>query len=482
MTALALDGYRWTPGTYTAPLSPTFVSDGPRLRRFVELFCRDDDGNPLVLDPWQAALIDAILERYPDDWHDPALAGRLRYRECVVSVARQNGKSEIAHVLGFYGMLMHEPSPYMVGLASNKEQADLIYRRVYKTIIGHPALSKRFKATGTRGVRRLDKDGYYVTKPAKADALQGIPVTLCLFDEVHLCDEDMWTAMVLGTQAKRDGLVIGLTTAGDDNSTLLRSLYERGRDAATGDDERFGFFLWEAPEGARVDDPEALMDANPSVACGRRDMAVLLDAVRGMPEDQARRYVLNQFVSSQSSWLPSHLWHAAAAGPVPVQSGVVFTVDRTPSWEFATVTATVKTDEGVHTGVVAALRKPNAEWLLDLCMRLYQHNPSMYVMDGYTLGDLAAELKRRGYPVKVMRQGDVSNACSTAYALIAQGKVRHANDGLVNQQMPFAIRKNIGDAWRISRQASSVSIDAVMATVLGIAVAYNQQEAIIPIY
>lgn len=459
---------RWMPGTYTGPLSETLVSDGPKLRRFVELFCRDDSGNPLVLDPWQAFVVDAILERYPHDWPVEELAGRLRYREVVISLARQNGKSEIAHVLGFYGLFMHESNPYVVGLASNKEQADLVYRRVRDTARANKALRSRLKATGTRGINRVDKTGFYITKPAKADALQGIPVTLCLFDEVHICDEDMWSAMVLGTQAKADGIVVGITTAGDDNSTLLKNLYKRGRESAAGQgSERFGFFLWEAAEGARIDDPEAIKDANPSVACGRRDLNVLLDAVRGMPEHDARRYVLNQFVSSQSAWLPMSMWHSAAYGPVP-DGDIVFTIDRTPSWEHACITATVKKDNTYYTEVVASLRKPNLEWLVDVCLKLWKHGPVRFVMDGYTLGDLGRELERRGMPVKIMRQSDVTNACATAYALIASGKVKHNDDALLRQQMPFAVRKNVGDAWRINRQASSVAIDAVMATVLGL--------------
>ena len=216
---------RWLPRVFTGPLSPTPVSDGPKLRKFVELFCKTEDGKPLVLMPWQAWIIDAVLERYPDDWHVVELRGRLRYRSVLVSIGRQNGKSEIATVLGFYGLLMHDPAPYVVGLASNKEQADLIYRRVHYNVTHHQSLLKRFKATGTRGIKRLDSSGYYVTKPAKADALQGIPVTMCLFDEVHLCSPDMWSAMTLGTQSKQDGIVIGLTTAGDDTSKLLKDLY-----------------------------------------------------------------------------------------------------------------------------------------------------------------------------------------------------------------------------------------------------------------
>jgi phage terminase large subunit-like protein len=475
-------GARWTPGTYTQPLSPTFVSDGPVLRKFVSLFCRTEDGQPLVLDDWQAELVDAVLERYPHDYHDPDLAGRLRYRSVVISMGRQNGKSELAQVFGFYGLMMHEAGPYVLSLASNADQATIIYNRVKFTIDANPELGRRFKTTGTRGITRLDKPGQYKVKPAKADALQGIPVTLCLFDEVHLCPSDMWTAMVMGTTAKADGLVVGITTAGDDTSTLLKDLYKQGHAAAEGvGSERFGFFLWEAAQGAEVDDPEALMDANPALACGRLDMAVVQDAVRSVPEDQARRFRLNQFQSSHSTWLPVAMWAKGAYGPVP-DGETVFAVDRTPNWEHATITATVKTDDIFYTEVVASLRKPNLEWLLNVCLALQKHNPVRFVMDGYTLSDLAKELERRGAPVKVMRQTDVNNACATSYALIASGKVRHNDDALLRQQMPFTVKKNVGDAWRISRQASSVDIDAVMATVFGLYVASIEQEATITLF
>lgn len=473
---------RWYPRIYTQPLSPAFVSDGPKLRRFVELMCKTEDGKPLVLDAWQAWFIDAALERYPDDWPVEELRGRLRYREVVLSVARQNGKSEIATVLGFYGMLMHEAAPYVIGLASNKEQADLIYRRVHFTATHHPALAKRFRSTGTRGITRLDSAGFYTTKPAKADALQGIPVTLCLFDEVHLCDQDMWSAMTLGTQAKADGIVIGLTTAGDNTSELLKTLYEQGKAAAAGTgSERLGFFLWTATEGARVDDTEAILDANPSIVCGRRSLETVLDAVQRMPQQDAQRYVLNQFVSSESTWLPMHMWHSAAKPQDAPVGPITFTVDRTPSWEYACVTATVKAADGTYnTRVVWSGRKPNLEWLLDVCLRLYKHNPVRYVMDGYTLPDLAKELEKRGMPVKVMRASDVANACQTAYALIASGKVTHNDDQLLREQMPFAVRKNVGEGWRINRQASTVSIDAVMATVMGIYSASRDDGNVLP--
>lgn len=471
----------WLPAVYTRPLSEDFISDGPRLREFVGRFWRTDDGKPFCLDPWQADLIDRVLERYPADHPDRNKAGRLRYRQCLISVARQNGKSVFAAIFGLYGLMMHEQGPTVIGLASNADQANIIYRRVKYVIDSHPALRKRFKTTGTRGITRLDKPGLYQVKPAKADALQGIATTLCLFDEVHLCDPEMWQAMVKGTTAKDDGLVLGITTAGDDNSVLLKDLYKNGRQAAAGDLdlERFGFFCWEAPEGAAIDDPDALRAANPAVVAGRLPVERLQEQVRTEPESTALRYSHNRFVSAESAWLPMSLWHKAVGERVTGKP--VFTVDRTPNWEHATITATIKHEAGIYTEVVASIVKPSLESLLNLCLDLQRHSPVTFVMDGYTLSDLGKELQRRGVPVKVMRQSDVTNACATSYALIASGKVTHAGDELLNRQMPFAVKKNIGDAWRINRAASSVDIDAVMATVMGIYVASIEQDRGIPI-
>jgi phage terminase large subunit-like protein len=38
----------------------------------------------------------------------------------------------------------------------------------------------------------------------------------------------MWSAAVLGTSQRKDGIVIGITTAGDQNSETLLELYKSG--------------------------------------------------------------------------------------------------------------------------------------------------------------------------------------------------------------------------------------------------------------
>lgn len=211
------------PAVYTKPLTPVFPSDADKLLKIVELAYRDmDNANGLVLDEWQVWLLRAMLERYPDDHVDPNKAGRLRYTAITASLPRQSGKSLLGAVLGLYGLLMR--GGQVLSLASSAEQARIIYDRVLHTITGNETLKKRFKkTTERRGIVSADGLARYDIRPAKEAALQGIPLDVVLADELHLFKTGMWSACILGTSA-RNGIVIGITTAGDESSETLIDL------------------------------------------------------------------------------------------------------------------------------------------------------------------------------------------------------------------------------------------------------------------
>lgn len=466
-------GQVWAPGTFTAPLSPDFPTLGDALLRFVDLAWRTPETvDKFVLDDWQRALIRHALEVYPVGH---PRAGQLRYRQVLVSLGRQNGKSVLGALLGMFGLILSGPGPEVISVASTVEQANIVFKRVKHVIDSNAALSARFRTSATRGISSTlaGRSATYVVKTNKEASLQGIPVRVCVFDEVHICKPESWDAVVFGTSAQRNGLVFGITTAGDEKSTLLKRLYETGRKAAARDgdyDERFGFFLWEAPAHLRLDDPQFLITANPSIACGRLDLEQELNAIKSMPENQVRRYRGNQFVSSESSWLPSSTWFGCPVGQVPVGHTVVFGVARAQNWRAATITANVKHPDGrVSTEVVASLVNPNLDQLEDLCLGLWRKlKPLAFLMESVDLKDLAMRLRERGVTVEYLTAAQMMNVCSTAYALIAKGKVSHADDMVVNVQMPRAVAKNVGEGWRISRKDSIGDVDAVMATVIGL--------------
>lgn len=463
------------PAVHTPPLSEDFPSLWDRYAKVIRIIWRIAFG--LRLDDWQEDLLRHVLEVYPKTH---PRAGELRYRQVLISLARQNGKTELAAILGLIGLL-RKANALVIGIASTAEQARLVYKRTLQAIAANPSLRKRFKRlTDTRGIQSTN-GALYEIKAAKGAALQGLPVSTGVIDEVHLLKAELWNALVSGMGARPNCIIVGITTAGDDTSELLKDLYKTGIAAAQGDPklERFGCFIFEAPEAKVPEDDETLLEylmaANPALACGRLDADIFLSDMRAKPRADLLRFHLNRFVESLSAFLPVSLWGAQqreAGTPFPRDVRPVFCIDRTPDWGYATITANVKDTTGiVHTEVVASIVKPSLEQLADICARLAKHSPKTFAMDGYSLKQLGEELKRRGLPVNVLTQGDAVNGASLFYGMVQKGKVKHSGDPLLTVQMPRTIRKNVGEGFRISRKDSSVEIDGVLATVGGVFVA-----------
>jgi phage terminase large subunit-like protein len=455
---------------YSPALSRDFPSLFARYARPLRIAWQAATGH--ALDGWQEDLLCRVTETYPTGH---PRAGQLRWRTALVCLPRQQGKTELAAALGLMTMIAR-PGGYVVGIAATALQARLVYRRAMGVIGRNRALSTRMDAlTETRGIRA--KDGaVYELKASKSGALQGLAVDLAIVDEVHLVKRELWTDLLNGTGSRPDTLVCGISTAGDDNSELLRGLY---RQIEAGEDDRFGYFVYEAPE-ARVpsEDDELrryLRMSNPALACGRVDEDNVLADARSMPPADLTRYRLNRFVSATSAFISGEAWQACARGDgevFPAGLSPVFAVDRTPDWGHACITAAAVDEVGMlHAEVVASLAQPDLDRLEAACTALAAHQPATFAVDGYALKELGSRLKRRGLPVQVLSQGDIVSASSLFYAKISQRKLSHASDPLLTAQIPRTSRRNTGTGFRITRADSASQIDAVMSTVMSVYVA-----------
>jgi phage terminase large subunit-like protein len=385
-------------------------------------------------------------------------------------------------------MLMHQKSgASVISLASSIDQARIIYNRVLFVIQSNNFLSKRFKkASESRGIVTADGTGRYDVKPAKEGALQGIPISLCLFDELHLAKKGMWSAAVLGTAQREDGIVIGITTAGDQSSETLLELYKTGQVAASGDPElqRFGYFCWEAPQHAKVDDPDALRAANPSISAGRLSLDNVLSDLKTIPEHEARRYRLNQFISgTAASWIPSDTFRKAGGRLNIPQTGGVFAVDISKNWEHATIAYSNQVGEQHHSELVRTFVSPNETTLFNALVELHhKFAPRAIALDDRALPGLGKRLKLAGFPVWQLWTKEISAACSVVYSMFANGEAKHNNDPLLIVQSPKGIAKYSGETWLISRKESLGEIDALLATVMSLYVSARAEHAAIGVF
>ena len=458
----------WTPAFWTDP-GEIDTRDGDLCIQIADIAFATQP-TPMRLDDWQRFIIRLALARDPE-------TGKRLYRQVLVSLGRQNGKSTLAVALVLWGLLTRADAN-VVGIASNVEQANIVYRRALSIINNSPSLKKRFnRMTETRSLGTKEGAVYKVL-PSKEGALQGHSMSLVIPDEVHLLSSGAYNATVIGAGQVPDSLVFSITTAGDDSSTLLLDLYARLRDGTPG----FGGAIWEADEGARVDDLEQLKKANPALAEGRMDPEQVLQEVGMMPDAEARRYRLNRFIAAENAWLPLGKWAALPTLTDFTARNPVLVLDRTPDWSGATITVAWQHDDMIYTDVVASVVKPEVRTLVDLCAHVYRRFNVPIHMDGLALADVADALKLKGVRTERLSRNDAYTAPAIAYQKIIDGKVTHAHHGIVGQQLNHTIAKSVGDSYRLTRPNTATEVDAALATVMSIYLAETQPEVPIQVF
>ncbi|MCU1529168.1 MAG: hypothetical protein JWP75_2931, partial [Frondihabitans sp.] len=154
----------WPPARYTLPLTVDHDSLFHHFERPLRSAWMAT--NHYDLEPWQRQLLHAVTELLAD--------GHLRYSEVVISLGRQNGKTEILGALGLLFMLAKR-APLVISIASSAEQARLVYDRASKVANGYGPLRRRFrKLTETRGLATIT-GGAWEIKAAKSASIHGQP-------------------------------------------------------------------------------------------------------------------------------------------------------------------------------------------------------------------------------------------------------------------------------------------------------------------
>lgn len=471
----------WHPTRYTDTLTgdENFTTEGDRLLQAIAEFWTTTEGK-LALDGWQVWTIRRALETYPPDWHVVELRGQLRYKKVLISLARQNGKSVIGAVLVFYFLTMHKRGPKVGGFASIESQAKIVYERVRFAIEKHPVLNARYNPTKTRGIEYRDGRGIYNTFPAKVDSLQGEPFTAALYDELHLGDVGLWNAITIGQRSKRGAMLVGITTAGDDESELLITLYEEAADAIAGNDERFGAFIWEAvdldDEGVPLLTEANVIAANPAVASGRIPLAeVMAESHKMWRKPKSRldviRYTLNVFIQGTAdSWIAAPAFNRLGVSPDELvrEGGVVFGLERTDDWEHASITANYHPGDQFTTELVATINGASEDMLYRACRDLAGMGPCAFAMPADTLKPLGKRLRDDGYEVWTLAVSEMQHAYATVRGAVKAGTLHHAGDSLVRVQSSRAKPRKTEDGSRISRTLSIGHVDALLATFAGV--------------
>lgn len=310
---------RWRTKTTPAEVKR---GDGQEVAGFVTAYCRQVKdtiagrvGDPLVLRPWQTRLLGGLFARRAD--------GRRRHRTALVGLPRKNGKSALGSSIALCELFTGPQGGEVYSCAADREQARIVFGVAKRMIEADPELSAMAKPYRD-AVEVPETGSVYRVLSSEAFTKEGLSPTLVVFDEVHAQPSDeLWNVMTLGSGARQDPLVLGITTAGvmtdgRGRESLCHRLWDYGCRVASGevDDPSFFFSWWAAKPESDHSDRKVWKASNP----GFGDLVDPEDfeaTVRQTPENEFRTKRLNLWVSSAEAWLPFGSWEGLEGGSRP---------------------------------------------------------------------------------------------------------------------------------------------------------------------
>lgn len=315
-------------------------------------FARDVLEKPL--DPWQEHLVIRAGELLPD--------GRPRFRQVLVLVARQNGKTHLCAVLAAYWMAVQVVG-IVLGMSTTTTYARESWEKVLDFFYCIPELNalldnRRYggsvkKAPGAEELRTNEGSRYKIAA-SNSKGGRSLTVDRIIMDELREQDKwDAYNAAIPTMNARPHGQAFFITNQGDDTSVVLDSLHKSATQfIKTGEgDERLGLFEWSAPDGAELMDEQAWAAANPNlgIRIGHDVLQSLAIRARdngGAEEAGFRTEYLCQRVKNMDPAVDPEAWDRNKADFVPPKDRRVGVIDIPRNMSRATLAIARMTPSG----------------------------------------------------------------------------------------------------------------------------------------
>lgn len=255
---------------------------------FIERFCRHSKGEwagqPVRLELFQKAFIQALF-----GFVDPA-TGLRRYREAFFLVGRKNGKSTLLAGLALYMLIADgEGGAEVYSTATKYAQARLLFDECHNMVKQSPELSRHF--------RKRKSDLYYIPTMSKlqplsrnSDSLDGLNASFVIMDELHgIKDRNLYEVMRQSQSARRQPLLVMITTAGTVRECIFDDMYSHACEVADGviTDNSFLPVLYELDKRDEWTNPAAWKKANPALGSIKKtdDLTLKVERAKQNPND-----------------------------------------------------------------------------------------------------------------------------------------------------------------------------------------------------
>lgn len=295
------------------------INAAERVRTFFAKFLRHSSGKwagqPFELLDWQWK--DLIAPLY--GWRQAN--GTRRYRRAFIEVPKKQGKSTICSGLSLYHLVADgEQGAEVYCAAADRQQAAIVYNEAAAMVEASPALLHRLELVKSqKRIVYFQTGSLFRALAADAGRNEGLKTSALIFDELHAQkNRALWDSLRWGGAAREQPLILAITTAGYDRTSICYEQYQYAKGILEGRhfDSSFFVYIAEAEESDDWTDERVWHKANPSLGqtvsleSFRQDF---LEAKQSAASENAfRRYRLNQWTEQAERWLPMDKWAACA--------------------------------------------------------------------------------------------------------------------------------------------------------------------------
>ena len=328
----------------------------------------------------------------------------------------------------------------------------------------------------------------YRVLSSEAFSKEGLSPTCVIFDELHATpNRELFDVMTLGMGARREPILIGITTAGvkSDNTgqdSIAYWLYQYGKRIANKEIDDPSFFMawWESQADSDHHDVETWKAANPAFG-DLNDPKDFESAVKRTTEAEFRTKRCNQWVSSNIAWLPNGQWDKLESKKeITSDTPIVLGFDGSFSGD-ASVVIGVTVEENPHVFLIKAWEKQpddDDDWRVDsldvedtIIQTCRNFNVQEIACDPFRWQRTMQVLEAHGLPIVEWPSTSAARmvpACAKFYDAVTGDKLTHDGNPLLARHIDNAVVKTDRLGPRIVKEhrASPRKIDAAVASVI----------------
>jgi phage terminase large subunit-like protein len=262
-------------------------------------------GIPLM--PWQRQVFDVALE-VDDD-------GRYVYREVIVTVPRQAGKSTALLLLMAHRCLT-QPGARVVYTAQNRTDARKKWEDDHLPVLQSSPLGSQFRVrlqNGQEAIRWRNGSLWTITSTTEK-AGHGMTLDLPVLDEAFAQVDNRMEQAFKPAMATRTNAQFWVTsTAGTEDSHYLNAKVEQGRDLVLANvTSGVAYFEWSADPDADLDDPGSWWEFHPALGHTIGEDVISTDKLSMSSMEWRRAYAnLRTSKVETDEIIPSGAWLAA---------------------------------------------------------------------------------------------------------------------------------------------------------------------------